>query len=129
MLVGLVVFIFPAGAAAVTAVAGDGDRAAVAQLFAVGALHQFGMTGRTAPIALDARARLAKHHFFQFILDVLLSAHGQLSVGHEGLAHRDDGKNPRKKHFVFSYKVLFGLVGPAGVEPTTNGLKVRCSTN
>jgi len=25
--------------------------------------------------------------------------------------------------------VLFGLVGPAGVEPTTNGLKVRCSTN
>ena len=23
----------------------------------------------------------------------------------------------------------FILVGPAGVEPTTNGLKVRCSTN
>ena len=23
----------------------------------------------------------------------------------------------------------FELVGPAGVEPTTNGLKVRCSTN
>ncbi len=23
----------------------------------------------------------------------------------------------------------FTLVGPAGVEPTTNGLKVRCSTN
>ena len=26
-------------------------------------------------------------------------------------------------------KPLIYLVGPAGVEPTTNGLKVRCSTN
>ena len=39
----------------------------------------------------------------------------------------------KKARYIFSsglfnaYKVY--LVGPAGVEPTTNGLKVRCSTN
>ena len=36
---------------------------------------------------------------------------------------------PMKKAPDFAVRRLTYLVGPAGVEPTTNGLKVRCSTN
>jgi hypothetical protein len=36
-------------------------------------------------------------------------------------------KQARKKHFEPKFKVLLNLVGPAGVEPTTNGLKVQNS--
>ena len=34
-----------------------------------------------------------------------------------------------KKSPLFTQQALYILVGPAGVEPTTNGLKVRCSTS
>ena len=56
MQAGLVVLVFPAGAAAVAAVIGDGDQAMAARLVAVVALHQLGVTGGLAPIALDAGA-------------------------------------------------------------------------
>ena len=43
----------------------------------------------------------------------------------------NDGKN--KARYIFSSRLSICskgiLVGRAGVEPTTNGLKVRCSTN
>ena len=35
----------------------------------------------------------------------------------------------KKPHLVSGAKCLFYLVGRAGLEPATNGLKVRCSTN
>ena len=39
----------------------------------------------------------------------------------------------KKARYLFSSELSIAekayLVGPAGVEPTTNGLKVRCSTN
>jgi hypothetical protein len=39
----------------------------------------------------------------------------------------------KKARYLFSSGLFIAnkacLVGPAGVEPTTNGLKVRCSTN
>src|SRR3954468_17155036 len=63
MQIGLVVLVFPAGAAAVASVAGDGDHAAVFAFFlAVAALHQLGVAGGAAPVALDAAARLAQRH-------------------------------------------------------------------
>ncbi len=34
-----------------------------------------------------------------------------------------------EKSPLFAQRALYILVGPAGVEPTTNGLKVRCSTS
>jgi hypothetical protein len=60
MLVGLVVFVLPSGAATVTPVSRDGGLTQVPRLFAVGTLHQFGVTRGTAPMALDARTGLTK---------------------------------------------------------------------
>jgi hypothetical protein len=34
-----------------------------------------------------------------------------------------------EKSPLFAQRAFYILVGPAGVEPTTNGLKVRCSTS
>ena len=56
MQAGFVIFIFPAGAAAVAAVIGDGHQAVAARLVAVVALHQLGVAGGLAPVALDAGA-------------------------------------------------------------------------
>ena len=45
----------------------------------------------------------------------------------------NNSNNKKKAHYRFDSGLLNAckacLVGPAGVEPTTNGLKVRCSTN
>ena len=44
-----------------------------------------------------------------------------------------NGTENKKARYRFNSGLLNAyaayLVGPAGVEPTTNGLKVRCSTN
>lgn len=66
MQVDLVVFVVPAGATAVTAVAGHGDLAVRARFFAIVALDQFCVPGRAAPVLLDTRARLAQITGFGF---------------------------------------------------------------
>ena len=87
LLVGLVVLIFPGGAAAVTAVTGDGDQRMLlvavpvlpAVFLPVIALHQLSMAGRTPPVALNASTRLAELHFFKFLLAVGVLGHGMKS--------------------------------------------------
>jgi hypothetical protein len=64
MQVGLVVLVFPCGAAAVAAVAGDRDQAVAARLVPVVALHQLGVARGLAPVALNAGAGFAERHFF-----------------------------------------------------------------
>ena len=84
LLVGLVVFILPRGAAARAAVTGDGDQtvlvAAVAVcppvLLPIAALLQLSMPRRTPPVALNALARLAQGHFLGFVVSVRVSCHG-----------------------------------------------------
>lgn len=85
MKIGLVVFVLPRGAATVTTVLGDGDQSTAARFMAVIALHQFWMSGRTTPVALDTGARIAQFHFFQFILPIQVLGHAAaLKVGDSG---------------------------------------------
>lgn len=84
LLVGLVVFVLPGGAAAGTAVAGDGDQvvfvvavAVLAHVFLpIAALLQLGMAGRTPPVALNASTWLAQRHFLKFVLSIQVVCHG-----------------------------------------------------
>src|SRR5574343_1622148 len=77
LLVVLVVLVLPGRAAAVALVTGDGDGAGLAVFLAVAALHQLGMAGRLAPVALDALAGLAQFHRVQFALSGQFFAHGR----------------------------------------------------
>jgi hypothetical protein len=49
---------------------------------------------------------------------------GMMGGCHPGQLGLWNRAQARKKHFELKFKVLLDLVGPAGVEPTTNGLKV-----
>jgi hypothetical protein len=73
--VGLVIFVFPRRTATVTAVLGDGDLAVAARLFAVEALHQFGVTGGAAPVTLDAGAGVAHRLGLQFSFWIQVLGH------------------------------------------------------
>src|SRR5699024_3501751 len=73
--VGLVVLVFPGGAAAVADIAGDGHQAVAMLFLAVGALHQFGVPRGAAPVALDAGAGIAQFHLFQFALSSQVFGH------------------------------------------------------
>ena len=73
--VDFVVFVFPIGAAAFAAVFGDVDHAVFVGLGAVGALHQLGVAGGAAPVALDARAGGAEFHFLEFVVSVEVVGH------------------------------------------------------
>ena len=73
--VDFVVLVFPRRAAAVTAVACDGDHAMAAPFLAIAALQQFGMTRRAPPVALNAGARIAQRHLFQFALAIHVFSH------------------------------------------------------
>lgn len=81
--VDLVVLVLPFCSAAFTAVLGDGDLPVAARFFAVDALHQLGMAGGTAPVALDASARIAKRRLLRFIL--LIQIRGHVAARNKGL--------------------------------------------
>ena len=51
------------------------SQAVPALFLAVVALHQFGMAGGAAPVALDAGARIAQRHLLQFVLPVQVLGH------------------------------------------------------
>ena len=76
LLLGFVVFILPGGAAAVAAVAGDGDQAVRPLFLTIASLHQLRVSGRATPGALNAGAGVAKRHFFEFIEAVGVLGHG-----------------------------------------------------
>ena len=73
--VDLVVLVLPFCTAAFAAVPGDGDLPVAARFFAVDALHQLGMAGGTAPVTLDACARIAKRRLVRFILLLQILGH------------------------------------------------------
>ena len=79
MQVNFVVLVLPRRAAAVTAILGDGNQMTAALFLAIVALHQFGVPGSLAPVALDAGAGIAQRHLLQFILPVQVLGHGALS--------------------------------------------------
>ena len=88
LLIGLVVFILPRCTAACAAVAGDGDKAVLVVavairphvLLPVAALVQLGMARCAPPVALNAQARLAQGHFFEFVLSVRVFGHDSANV-------------------------------------------------
>jgi len=65
--VDLVVLVLPRRAATFAAVTRDGDLAMRVGLRAVGALHQFGVPGGTAPVALDTLTRVTQRHRVQVV--------------------------------------------------------------
>ena len=66
------------------------------------------------------------------LLLMLLTLHRLFSIP-RNLKCFGNSNIKKKAHYCFDSGLLNAckacLVGPAGVEPTTNGLKVRCSTN
>ncbi len=78
MAVDLVVFILPRGATALAAVFGDGDLAVFVGLGAVVALHQLGVAGRFAPVALNAGARGAQLHGVEVVGGINEFGHGAI---------------------------------------------------
>ena len=76
LLAGLVVLVFPCRAAAVAAVAGDGDQRRAALFLAVAALHQFGMAGALRQLRWMPAHESAQLHLLQFVLSVQVLGHG-----------------------------------------------------
>ena len=75
MKVDFVVLVVPGRAATVTAVAGDGDQCMIALFLSVVPLQQLGMARRAAPVTLNAGARIAQRHLFQFALAIHVFSH------------------------------------------------------
>ena len=107
VLVGFVVFVFPSVTTAITTVRGDGGLTRLPLLFTVSALHQFGMTWRTAPILLNARTGFAQVQRFHVVGTVGIChqrASFALGRGHDERAHE-------KSTWYQSTKCFFAFYG------------------